>query len=164
MKRRLIVMRHAKSSWSTNAPTDHARPLNKRGRHDAPRVAQRLAQLGWSPQLVLSSDSQRTQETFQLMRDCLRPDTPIRLLPSLYAGGPADLFRALADVDDDVTCALALGHNPGWEDAVYHLCGQDVRLTTANAALLDSAGPTWQAALETPGSWQLHDVVRPKEL
>ena len=46
MTRRLIVMRHAKSSWKSGAATDHERPLNKRGRRDAPRVAQRLEELG----------------------------------------------------------------------------------------------------------------------
>ena len=49
MDRRLIVMRHAKSSWSDPAATDHERPLNDRGRHDAPRVAARLANCNGSP-------------------------------------------------------------------------------------------------------------------
>ena len=65
--KRLIVMRHAKSDWGTNAPTDHARPLNKRGQRDAPRVAQRLVELDWLPQYIVSSDSTRTRETYELM-------------------------------------------------------------------------------------------------
>ena len=47
MKRRLIVLRHAKSSQKSDAPDDHSRPLNGRGKRDAPRVAARIAELGW---------------------------------------------------------------------------------------------------------------------
>ena len=164
MERRLILMRHAKSSWETDAPTDYARPLSKRGRRDAPRIADRLVELDWRPQLVLSSDSQRTQQTFQRMQDALGQDVQVQFLPSLYAAGPKELAGALAAVSDDLTCVLALGHNPGWEEAAQWLCGQDVRLSTANAALLVGAGSSWREALDGAGSWGLHDVLRPKEL
>ena len=60
MQRRLMVMRHAKSSWKSQVPTDHERPLNERGRRDAARVGKRLAELGWVPDFVVSSDSRRT--------------------------------------------------------------------------------------------------------
>jgi phosphohistidine phosphatase SixA len=164
MKRRLIVMRHAKSSWKSDAPTDHARPLNKRGRRDAPRVGERLVQLDWRPQLILSSDSQRTRETLQLMQDALGREIPVEFLPSLYAGGAHDLASALAGINDDITSVLALGHNPAWEEVVEWLCGESIRLTTANAALLEGIGLSWREALAGSGSWKLHAVLRPKEL
>ena len=164
MHRRLIVMRHAKSAWDTEAPSDHARPLNKRGRDDAPRIGQRLAELQWQPQLVLSSDSQRTHETFQLLCQGLEQDVQVRFLPSLYAAGMEDLTTELSSVADDITPVLALGHNPVWEEAVEWLTGQSVRLTTANAALLEGSGSSWSAALGESGTWNLCDVIRPKEL
>ena len=164
MHRRLIVMRHAKSAWNTDAPTDHARPLNKRGRRDAPRIGQRLAELQWQPQLVLSSDSQRTQETFQLLCEGLGQDVPVRFLPSLYAAGTEELADELCIVDHSISSVLALGHNPGWEDAVEWLSGESIRLTTANAALLEGSGSTWSDALSESGDWSLRDVIRPKEL
>ena len=61
MERRLIVMRHAKSSWKNESLRDHERPLNKRGRRDAPRIGEELASLGWVPQRVISSDATRDQ-------------------------------------------------------------------------------------------------------
>ena len=66
--KRLVVMRHAKSDWSSGASTDHARPLNQRGRREAPITAARLATLGWAPDRVSSSDSQRTREALELAR------------------------------------------------------------------------------------------------
>jgi phosphohistidine phosphatase SixA len=68
MRRRLMIMRHAKSSWKGQVPTDHDRPLNTRGRRDAVRVGKRLAKLGWVPDLVVSSDSRRTRETWERMQ------------------------------------------------------------------------------------------------
>jgi len=68
MSKRLIIMRHAKSSWTSGAATDHQRPLNKRGRRDAPRIGARLQHLGWLPDLVIASDSERTRETWQRMK------------------------------------------------------------------------------------------------
>ena len=65
MRRRLIVLRHAKSAWDTDAATDHERPLNKRGRRDALRVAEKIAKLGWQPEQVISSDAERTRETWK---------------------------------------------------------------------------------------------------
>ncbi len=70
MTRRLIVMRHAKSSWKHAGLTDHQRPLNKRGRKDAPRVARALIERGWTPRRVLSSDAARTRETWAPSTKC----------------------------------------------------------------------------------------------
>jgi phosphohistidine phosphatase len=67
MGKRLIIMRHAKSSWTSGASTDHQRPLNKRGRHAAPRIGARLRDIGWIPDMVIASDSERTRETWQRM-------------------------------------------------------------------------------------------------
>jgi hypothetical protein len=57
-----------------------------------------------------------------------------------------------------------LGHNPGWEGALIWLTGDDQRLTTANAALLLGEGATWREAIAQRRAWQIHNIVRPKEL
>ena len=85
---RVIVMRHAKSSWKTDAPTDHARPLNKRGKRDAPRIARELELRGWVPQLVLSSDSKRTRQTFKRMRKEFEEEVPVEWEPTFYPTKP----------------------------------------------------------------------------
>jgi len=164
MQRRLIVLRHAKSSWKTDAPTDHDRPLNRRGRHDAPRVARRLAELDWLPQRILSSDSARTRETLKLMADRLGGDTPIDYLRSLYHAGADAVGPELAKLPVEVTTAMIVGHNPGWEDVVQWLAGESVRLATGTAALLETSGASWADALARAPAWRLHDVIRPKEL
>jgi phosphohistidine phosphatase SixA len=164
MKYRLIVMRHAKSSWKDREKTDHERPLNKRGRRDTPRVADRLGKLGWIPQVVISSDSLRTRETAELL-ERQWPDGPrVEFTGSLYHGGIDELVEEVSAVPGDVQCVLVLGHNPGWEGAVLWLTGEDVRLTTANAALLERKADSWKEALSERGAWKLRDVLRPKDL
>jgi len=164
MSLRLIVMRHAKSSWDSDAPTDHARPLNKRGRRDAPRIAARLVEIGWTPQQVLSSDAQRTRETFELMSEVFDPAPPVEFLSSLYHAGPRDVVYSAAELAASIEVAMVLGHNPGWQTTVAWLSGEQIVMTTANAALLECHGESWPDALRSRGQWTLQEVLRPKEL
>jgi phosphohistidine phosphatase len=162
MSKRLIIMRHAKSSWTSGAPTDHQRPLNKRGRRAAPLVAARLRDLGWIPDLVIASDSERTRETWQRMQAELPRSIAQRFNRDFYHGGLAEIASACAGLSQDVSTVLVLGHNPGWEGAVAKLGGQWLRMTTANAALLESDAEDWAEAMEA--GWVLVDILRPKEL
>jgi phosphohistidine phosphatase len=164
MQRRIIVMRHAKSSWKSEAQSDHDRPLNKRGRRDAPRVAARIAELGWTPERVLCSTATRTRETWALMEEAFDPSPETSFLKSLYLAGPDAVQEAVGELPDSVACVMVLGHNFGWEEVVQWLCGKEVSLTTANSALLSAHGDTWEEALSTRPGWTLHQVLRPKEL
>ncbi len=162
MQRRLMLMRHAKSSWKSHVPTDHERPLNARGRRDAARVGKRLAKLGWVPDLMVGSDSRRTRETWERMQKRF-PEARVIFTRALYAGGPTELRREVARLSAAVRTVLVLGHNPGWEEAVTELSGREVRITTANVVLLEGEGATWGEALQR-GRWSVAGVVRPKEV
>lgn len=162
MSKRLIIMRHAKSSWTSGAATDHQRPLNKRGRRDAPRIAARLQELSWLPDLVIASDSERTRETWQRMKVEFPHSIEQRFSRAFYPGGLSAITNECSMLTEDTSTLLVLGHNPGWEDAVSGLCGEWVRMTTANAALLESDADNWAQAIEA--TWELVEVLRPKEL
>lgn len=162
MKRRLILMRHAKSSWKEPGQEDHARPLNQRGRRDAPRVAERLVELGWTPDVVLLSDAERTRETWTLMRPLFQPLPRVDERSDLYLAGLERIRAALVGVNPGVGTVLVLGHNPGWEDAASELLGEPITMTTANAVLLEGEGPSWTESLKGP--WTLAALLRPKEL
>jgi phosphohistidine phosphatase len=163
MERRIIVMRHAKSSWSSPARTDHERPLNQRGRRDAPRVGAALAKRGWLPDLVLSSDSMRTRETFAGLTAGSQCEPRVEFFRSFYGGGPDEVLEELAAVPEDLSCVLVLGHNPGWEMVVHALCGKHIVMKTATAALLSRDPADWHLALNGI-HWTLEDVIYPREL
>ena len=162
MSKRLIIMRHAKSSWTSGATSDHQRPLNKRGRRAAPRVGGRLRDLGWTPDLVIASDSERTRETWQYMQAEFPHSIKEHFSNAFYHGGLAAIASACTMLTEDISTLLVLGHNPGWEDAVADLSGKWVRMTTANAALLESHAEDWAEAIDA--SWVLVELLRPKEL
>jgi phosphohistidine phosphatase len=118
MTRRLILMRHAKSSWGDPMLSDHARPLNGRGRRSATALGHWLRKHDYLPDQVLCSSSVRTRETL----DRLKLDAPTRFLDSLYHASPATMFKELNRAKG--ACVLMLGHNPGIagfaEDLVSH--------------------------------------------
>lgn len=157
-------MRHAKSSWKSDAPNDHARPLNKRGRRDAPRVGAHLAELGWTPDRIVSSDSVRTIETIERMRETLGFDGDVLLTRRLYHASTPAIREVVSELDAGVQTVMLLGHNPGWEDALADLIGEDHTLKTANAALLSRDDTSWSEAIRRDGGWTLRDLIRAREL
>ncbi|MCA8921455.1 MAG: histidine phosphatase family protein [Planctomycetes bacterium] len=162
MQRRLIVMRHAKSSWKEPGQEDHERPLNKRGRRDAPRIAAELAERGWAPATVLCSSAVRTQETWGLMQAELESEADLELRSDFYLAGLDAVRDALEELPDAASPVLVLGHNPGWESMASTLAGEPIGMTTANAVLLEGEGESWPLALAGP--WRVAAVLRPKEL
>lgn len=164
MKRRLIVLRHAKSAWNTGAGTDHARPLNKRGLRTAPHVGEALASLGWLPGVVLSSDSLRTRMTVEGVAVGLGRELSPRFTRHLYHAGVDEIRRELPTVDASVETVLLVGHNPGLEAAVAWFSGQYVVMKTADCALLEGHGESWEQAVREPQTWTLKEFMRGRDL
>lgn len=160
--KRLIIMRHAKSAWDTDAPDDHSRPLNDRGRRDAPRMGRALRARGWVPDLVLSSDAQRTRETWAGVEPELETDIEVRFKRDLYHAGPTEIAEECEQVGEHHETVMVLGHNPGWERAVAFFTDDHETMTTANCALLEAEG-AWEDLMQA-STWRLVDVLRPKEL
>ncbi|CAI8376307.1 MAG: 2,3-bisphosphoglycerate-dependent phosphoglycerate mutase [Candidatus Poseidoniaceae archaeon] len=152
MRTRLIVMRHAKSSLSDAGLDDHDRPLNRRGRREAPRIAQELHDREWIPDRIRVSTSKRTMETLELMEAISRKST-IDVEPSLYHSNISALLQAVKEVEEGKT-TMILSHNPGSEILVHQLSNRLEVIPTAAAALFE----------EKHKGWTLVDVLRPKEL
>ena len=152
MPRKLIVMRHAKSSWNNPELADHDRPLNERGKRDSPKIAEEISRRNWTPDLILLSSSTRTRQTLDGMSN--RFDGIIsEIRPGIYHGTVRGLLAELDDMVDDGT-TMILGHHPGSELLIQHLSGQWHTMPTASAALL----------VESNGIWEVDDVLRPKEI
>ena len=152
MVRRLIVMRHAKSSWKDPNLDDHERPLNKRGRGDAPMVADAIFDRGWIPDLILVSSSKWTRQTLEGMSHRMGK-APFEVRSGIYHATVIDLMEELEDMLDNGT-TMIIGHNPGSEILVNHLSGEWHTMPTATAVLL----------LHSGSSWSVEAVIRPKEI
>ena len=112
--KKLIVTRHAKSSWNHESLSDFQRPLNKRGQRDAPVMAERLHKRGPIPELILSSTATRALETTELFMPVLALDQQNLLTTdSIYEAPVSALERAVSALPDNISVAMLVGHNPG---------------------------------------------------
>lgn len=111
MTKRLILTRHAKSSWDDPTMSDHDRPLNERGKAAAADLGEWLASRGYVPGDVLCSDALRTRKTWDGVAPAL-PGTPVLTLkPALYHAGPDVMLAVLRHASAETV--MVIGHNPG---------------------------------------------------
>jgi len=120
---RLLLLRHAKSSWDDPDVADIDRPLNRRGRQDAAAVGKRLEASSLRPDLALVSSSRRTRETWELLRRAFDAPVPTRVSGDLYHAGPTALLQALREAPPEARHLLLLGHNPGIGQLAHWLGG-----------------------------------------
>ena len=159
----MLMMRHAKSSWESGVATDHERPLNKRGRKDAPVMAQLLCGNDLVPELIISSDSKRTCETLELMQPVFEKfgsEPVIDIDESFYHAPASEWLDKLIELSDDYSSVLFLGHNPGAEELVMHFSAAYHSMPTAAIALFEFEAETWSQCEEG----KLVDLWRPKEI
>ncbi|MCY3996158.1 MAG: histidine phosphatase family protein [Rhodobacter sp.] len=112
MTRRLILVRHAKSSWDGGEFDDHERPLNGRGKRSALMIGTWLREKGRLPERVLSSDSTRTRETWRLIEEELNSGADERWRRDLYHADAQTMLDTLRSAGNASTI-LMIGHNPG---------------------------------------------------
>jgi len=167
MTLRLILMRHAKSSWNTPAQDDHDRPLNDRGRRSASAIGGWLHGKGYEPDLVLSSDSARTRETWALASRELSGPTEIVWTQDLYLASAQTMLEVLKTQGTAKT-VLLLGHNPGIAGFANMLVRQPPRhdrfrdYPTAATAVIEIDAALWRDV--DWGKGQVTDFILPREL
>lgn len=151
--KKLILLRHAKSSWDDPALSDHDRTLNARGKAAAPVIAAWLAAQGHLPDTVLCSSAVRTRETFRRMAKKV-PALPEPVIePSLYHASPGILLDRARLLPEDCESAMIIGHQPGLgamarrlsSGAVPPGCAQAFEhFPTAAAAVFEIAISGWK--------------------
>ena len=158
----LLILRHAKSSWEDSSLDDHERPLNPRGKKDAPRIAELAREEGLAPDLIVSSDAVRAQLTAAAMADA----TGGRMVldPRLYHATAADIIALVPTVvRDPAGTVMIVGHNPGLEELIAQLTGEWEPLPTAALVQIDLPIARW-SELDATTRGTLVGVWRPKEL
>jgi phosphohistidine phosphatase len=140
----LLLMRHAKSSWKDTELSDIERPLNKRGKKDAPFMGAVLKEKELVPQLILSSTAVRARETAELVTAACNYPGEIRYLDYFYLAEPAAYLRGLTEVPDDLERVMVIGHNPGLEGLLQILSGRIEALPTSTIAYLSLPVSSWR--------------------
>jgi phosphohistidine phosphatase len=168
--RRLLLLRHAKSDWPEGV-ADIDRPLNERGRRDAPAIGRTMTANEFVPDRVLVSPAMRTRQTWQLIAPLLPPGAEVRIEESLYAANAETLLQCIRTTPPAAETLLLIGHNPGLEtlarsfaksgdsDAIRRL---HKKYPTAGLSVIELPVDRWQAA--SPPAGRLEMFVTPKSL
>jgi phosphohistidine phosphatase len=159
----LLLLRHAKSSWSDPGLADIDRPLNKRGKRDAPRMGTWMREMDLVPDLILSSPAKRARRTAEAVCDASGFNGGIEVVRDFYPGDPETFIEFLATIPEEVARVMIVAHNPGLEELVDELCGESVRLPTAALVQISLPLDSWQE-FDDEVEGKLENLWRVKEI
>jgi phosphohistidine phosphatase len=142
----LLVIRHAKSSWDNINSPDIDRPLNERGKKDAPAMAKRVINAGIRVDRLISSPARRARHTAELFaREFDVSESDIVILAELYHAQPAAFQQVIAGLDDDDNAVALFSHNPGITAFVNTLTSVRLdNMPTCAVFAIKSGAPTWE--------------------
>ncbi|HWC77467.1 MAG TPA: histidine phosphatase family protein [Blastocatellia bacterium] len=158
----LLLLRHAKSSWDDARLRDFERPLAQRGIRDAPRIGKALAKLGPTPDLIISSPAARASQTIAAVVQAAGLDAALTWDEAIYGAVPAELIRIVRRIPNSSSCAMLVGHNPGFEDLLSRLTGVPEHMPTAALACVQFQVDAWADVEDGQGT--LAWFITPKHL
>jgi len=166
MTLKLIIIRHAKSSWGDPFAEDHDRVLNERGRASAGAIGDWLAAKGHLPDVALCSTAARTVETLDLLSARLPQRPQITYRRPLYHASASTILAELQAATAGVVALV--GHNPGIGSFACGMVAERPdhpdfgRYPTAATTVIEFAGPEWKNA--RPQTGRVLDFIVPREL
>lgn len=159
----LLILRHAKSSWKYPELSDYDRPLNSRGKRDAPRMGKYLRQQDLIPDRILTSSAKRARKTANKVAKSCGYTGKVKKIEAFYDAVPGVYFEVLQALPDKYQRVMVVGHNPTMERLVNHLTEQIERMPTAALAHIELPIQHWDALdLYTKGT--LVNLWTPKTL
>lgn len=159
----LLILRHAKSSWKYPELSDYDRPLNRRGKRDAPRMGKFLREQGLIPDRLLTSSAKRARKTARKVAKACGYTGKVKKLDAFYDSVPGVYYETLQALPDKYQSVMVVGHNPTMEQLVRSLTGEFRRMPTAALAHIELPIQHWEALhLDTIGT--LVNLWTPKTL
>jgi len=158
----LLLLRHAKSDWDDPSLPDFDRPLAARGERDAPEIGKALRKRGPLPDLVISSPAARAKATVKAAVKAAKMKLEIQYEEAVYGASSAELVNLIRRLPDASSCAMLVGHNPGFEDLVGRLSGSHEHMPTAAVACIEFQGNSWSDLSKQEG--KLLWLLTPKQL
>ncbi len=138
--KRLFLMRHAKSSWKDPSLSDIDRPLNKRGRHDAPLMAALFEEKGVAPDIIVTSEAKRAYDTARIVAEKLK--SPVTIDKRLYGADVMTLYEVAEEMFRVYDNVMLVGHNPTMSLACSIFCNHPLEEDMPTAALVGIAFET----------------------
>jgi len=163
MLSRLLLMRHAKSSWSDGELTDHERPLNDRGRRAATAIGHALTARGFAPDVIWSSDAKRTRETAMGLIRAIPGAQTVNYASEFYHASAQNVLQFCGKQAEPNQPLMLLGHNPGWGALHQYFTGQRHEYPTGACTVLTRKGNDVSDWLN-PAAWTYTDLILPRDL
>jgi phosphohistidine phosphatase len=162
--KKLFIVRHAKSSWDHPHLSDFERPLNNRGRSDAPEMGDRLVTLGLKPDLIISSPANRAITTAREISIKLGMEpSDIRQNADLYHAHASTMRRIISQTRDEHNIIMLFGHNPGLTYLIEDLCDFDLEnLPTCGVCGIEFEVESWAEVLHKDGNKFFYDFPKSK--
>jgi phosphohistidine phosphatase len=151
MVRRLILMRHAKAEQV--APTDHQRPLSRRGRADAIAAGEQLAELRLFPDYALVSSAARTIGTWDGVAPSIGANTQVVVERSLYGAAAAQVLEEISLVPAEIETLIVIGHNPTMDWLSFDLDDGDESGASARAVVASGFPTCAVTVFEVAEGW-----------
>jgi phosphohistidine phosphatase len=168
---RLLLLRHAKSSWGDPGLADIDRPLSPRGRRNAATMAKAIDAEGLVPDRILCSPARRTRETLAALLPYLGGEGRVSIDPKLYDSGPSDYLGAISRSGSDAGTLMVIGHNPAIHATAQLLTGDGepgladelaAKYPTGALAVIDFGQVSWSRL--DPHSGFLVAFLKPRDL
>jgi len=168
---RLLLLRHAKSSWADPGMADRDRPLAPRGRRAAERMASVLADPEFLPDHVFCSPARRTRETLAPLLDRLEDSSAAEIVDELYEPPSGHYLDTIAARGGSARRLLVIGHNPAIQATAIGLIGSSddaiaqelaAKYPTGALAVIDFELSEWRFI--RPKSGRLAAFMRPRDL
>ncbi len=162
----LLFLRHAKSSWKDITLVDHKRPLNKRGKKDAPIMGDYLKNNKLTPDLIISSTAKRAKDTSKLVAEHCGYNKDIQSSKLLYGTiTPRDYLITIGGISNKYHRVLLIGHNPILEEVLETVTGEQIRMKTCSLVHISLPIKVWKEVKDnTNTKGKLIDVVEVKKL
>jgi phosphohistidine phosphatase len=158
----LYLVRHAKSSWKYPDLDDFERPLNKRGRKNAPFMGKLLKKLKVTPEFIISSPANRAATTARILAAKINYALEnIRYNETLYEFSEGALIQVVKHIDNGVAKAMVVGHNPGLNGLANYLGDQSIsNIPTAGIYCLDLNIASWTKIRENCGKLKFFEFPK----
>ncbi len=160
--RTLYLLRHAKSSWKDDSLRDFDRPLKGRGRKAAEQMGQVLAEEKLKSPLVISSPAVRARETTDLVLESAGFKVKPQFEERIYEAEVRTLLEVVESIPDSADTVIMVGHNPGFENLLSYLTGDNRHMSTCALAKIEFDVASWSELSEDSG--RLEMFVTPKDL
>lgn len=158
----LFLIRHAKSSWKNAGLTDFERPLNSRGKKDAPFMGKVLKKRNVTPDLIFVSPAKRAFKTAKLIaKEIEYPQSKIIVDKAIYEGSVYQILELIQRIDDSNNIVFLIGHNPDFTSLANYLSNYSVtNIPTCGIFCIDFEINSWQQISEGSGIFKFFDFPK----